>query len=56
MIASNILRELSINQNWVRASRRMRMEVINSDRLGRKQAANFFRNQYKILKTANKRR
>lgn len=53
-IASNILKELSINQDFARAARRLRMEAFNSNRLGRKQTTVFYKRILQGIK--NKRR
>ena len=50
LVAADVLKELSINQDIVKAKRRLNMQLINQKRLGRKQSAIFFKGILKTLK------
>jgi len=55
LIASNVLRELSLNQNITKAKRSLNMQLINQKRLGRKKSMIFSKLILKTLKN-NKRK
>ena len=50
LVASNVLKELSINQDVLRAKRRLNMQLINQKRLGRNQSMIFSKLILKTLK------
>ena len=50
LVASNVLKELSLNQNIAKARRSLNMQLINQKRLGRKQRMVFSKLLLKTLK------
>ncbi len=51
LIASDVFKDLSLNQNIPRAKRRLNMQILNQKRLGKKKSAYFFKEILKTLKT-----
>ena len=43
LIAADVFKELSLNQDMTKAKRRLNMQLINQKRLGRKNSAVFFK-------------
>ena len=50
LVASNVLKELSLNQDVVKAKQRLNMQLINQKRLGKKQRMVFSKLLLKTLK------
>ena len=50
LVAADVFKELSLNQDIVRAKQRLNMQIINQRRLGRKQSVVFFKGILGTLK------
>ncbi len=50
LIAADVFKELSLNQDMTKAKRRLNMQLINQRRLGRKNSAVFFKAILNTLK------